>query len=95
MLSNINKDLVKLLKKILTFLKESDDSDWTSESVKEVFSIIKNEIKKLEIGKSINKQKLIREFAPTSSLQEISIENDWADEYLKFSGEFDGLINSI
>ena len=95
MISNINKELLKLLRKILTFLKESNDSDWTSESVKEVFLIIKTEIKKIETGKSINKQKLIREFAPTSSLQKISIENDWADEYLKFSGEFDGLINSI
>ena len=43
-------------------------------------------------GKTLNCDELTLLFAPTGALQETSMANGWADEYLLLSAEFDGLI---
>lgn len=46
----------------------------------------------VELGNELNRDELKLLFAPTGDLQETSIANGWAEEYLSLSAKFDDLI---
>ncbi|WMI70041.1 hypothetical protein [Mangrovimonas sp. YM274] len=89
----------KLLKEILEttidFLSNSVESVWSPLSPEEVIKNLKKQIENLKYDRPIDKILLGVEFAPTSTIQEISIANNWTKEFLKLSAEFDDLIKKI
>ncbi len=89
------QELIKILNKIMYHLGRSIDSEWSPISVNDLSSSIQLEIRKLETNRKINKKQLLLEFLPTSSLQEISMTNNWTDEYLILSSQFDHLIKTV
>ncbi len=84
-----------VLLQISLFLKESTNSVLSEISSEEVLRIILKEINNLSSGKKVDIKKLDLHFAPTSSLQEISMDNNWTEEYLRLSSEYDKLIKIV
>lgn len=79
----------EILIKVIKLLNQSEESDWSSLTPKEVVKNLEIQIAKLERNEKIDKNLLAIEFAPTSTIQEISMANGWSDEYLKLSSKFD------
>ena len=80
-------DIIRQLKEKIT-----DDSDmvWTRyESAKELRDELETYLIDLETDDIICMEKLSFLFLPTASLQEHSISNNWAQEYLNLSQKFD------
>ena len=87
------KNLKEILIKVIDDLNNSVESDWSSLTPKEVVKNLEIQIGKLERNEKIDRHLLEVEFAPTSTIQEISMANGWSDEYLKLSSKFDKEIN--
>ncbi|WP_271766272.1 hypothetical protein [Aquimarina algiphila] len=87
------ENLKEILIKVIDHLNNSVESDWSSLTPKEVVKNLEIQIVKLERNEKIDRDLLEVEFAPTSTIQEISMANGWSDEYLKLSSKFDKEIN--
>lgn len=86
---------VDCLEKTIKFLNHSKESPYTNKTPQNVTNTLNKAIIKLKENKPINKPDLKLEFAPTSSIQEIAIDNGWGEKYLQLSEEFDSLIAEI
>ncbi|WP_109853425.1 hypothetical protein [Aquimarina sp. AU58] len=89
------ENLKEILIKVIELLNQSVESDWSPLTPKEVVKNLEIQICKLERNEKIDKHLLQVEFAPTSTIQEISMANGWNVEYLKLSSKFDEEINKI
>jgi hypothetical protein len=49
----------------------------------------------IEVGDSSRRRELELLFAPTGSIQEVSINSGWADEFLELADRFDSLIKRV
>ena len=59
------------------------------------FLAFERNIEKIKFCDFDTLDKLNMEFAPTSTFQEISLSNGWADEYIKLAEQFDKLYVNI
>lgn len=92
---NTKTRLLELLKRVCFLLDNSKESDWSPLSPKEVKANIETEMDLIRQGLSIDKDQLIIEFLPTSTLQEIAMVNNWHEEYIRLAKKFDLLIQSF
>jgi hypothetical protein len=81
--------LIDILKRCRELAMESQDALYSSSTVLEILAILDRGIVSLECGGQLVGNELKLLFAPTGDLQETSIANGWADEYLLLSAEFD------
>jgi hypothetical protein len=65
---------------------------YASSSVSEVLAVLDRGILALKSDSMPDCRKLTLLFAPTGNLQEMSMENEWAQDYLALSARFDDLI---
>jgi len=89
------ENLKEILIKVIELLNQSEESDWSPLTPKEVVKNLEIEIRRLEKNEKINKHLLELEFAPTSTIQEISMANGWSAEFIKLSSKFDQEIIKI
>ncbi|WP_289032223.1 hypothetical protein [uncultured Paraglaciecola sp.] len=82
-------ELISVLEETLKFLEASEDSIWSDMEVKQTVDLINNAIQALKTTRRVRISKLYYIFLPTAPLQEISIENGWAEEFLELAGKFD------
>lgn len=82
-------NLKKILIEVIDYLNQSQNSDWSPLTPKELVKNLEVQIGKLERNEKVDKNLLRIEFAPTSTIQEISMANGWSDEYLNLSLQFD------
>ena len=90
------EELISILEK--TKLKISDDSDmvWTGyNGAKELRAEIDLYINQIKGGDLNGLEELSKYFLPTSTFQEHSISNGWADEYLRLAEGFDKIYYSL
>lgn len=90
--------LIDILRRVCELLQDSQESDWSPLTAKEVEKNILGSLNKLENGKKLSpsdKLELSVEFEVTSTLQEIAMANDWHHEYLKLANDFDRLIKRV
>lgn len=93
MISNRNGSLIELLTEIIRIV-DSPETDivWTKyNSIEELVSEINSYIDSLKIGDESVIKDINFLFAPTGSLQEISISNDWVDKFIGISSVVDDL----
>lgn len=83
------QELTSVLEETLRFLKKSEDSIWSDMEVKETIDLINKVILALKTTRKIRVSKLYYIFLPTAPIQEISIENGWAEKFLELAGKFD------
>jgi hypothetical protein len=84
--------LIDVLKRCRALTATSQDSDWCSLTAAEIGTTLDRAIALLETRGEIDRAELLLLFAPTGSLQETSMANGWAREYLALSSAFDDLI---
>ena len=89
------ENIKEILNKTIELLNQSIESVWSPLSPVEVIKNLEIQIEKLERNEKIDILKLEVEFAPTSTIQEISIANGWSSKYLKLSSKFDKEIAKI
>ncbi|QQO07619.1 hypothetical protein [Breznakiella homolactica] len=85
-------ELKNTLEKMLILLNQSNDSVYAHQTVSEVKDFITESIKAINRNKEIDKEKLLYLLLPTGSLQEISIENGWGEEFLKLASKVETLV---
>ncbi|CAL2088221.1 hypothetical protein [Tenacibaculum sp. 190524A05c] len=83
------ENLREIIIKTIELLNKSEESDWSPLTPEEVIKNLKTQLEKLNKNEKIDKALLELEFSPTSTIQEISMANNWSNEYLKLSSEFD------
>ena len=90
-------DVINVLKKTKAIIKDIDiDVAWSRfDSEEDVIAALDDHIENLLSHNFSNIWDLIILFAPTGSLQEISISNGWGAEYLALASEFDTAINEL
>jgi hypothetical protein len=89
------ESLKEIIIKTIELLNKSKECDWSPLKPKEVIKNLETQLAKLEKNEKIDRLLLEVEFAPTSTIQEISMANGWSNEYLKLSSKFDKEITKI
>jgi xanthosine utilization system XapX-like protein len=87
--------LKQVLENTIDFLHKSEESLWSPLTPKEVIKNLEAQIENIKNNKRIDSTLLSVEYAPTSSIQEIAMANNWSNKYLELSEEFDKLIKKI
>ena len=84
--------LIDALEETISHLRESESSDWSNISVEEIIRKLEVEISKARNAKLMDVYTLERLFAPTSVIQEISIDNGWGTKFLRIAEVVDEFI---
>jgi hypothetical protein len=86
-------DEIVAIRRTLDLLAGSEDSPYSTRSVAALTKTLNKQLKKLESGRSprslLIRFVLIDLFTPTGDLQEVSISNGWAEEYLSLAEVID------
>lgn len=84
--------IIKLIEIIKLKITANTDLMWTHyNSIEELIAEIDLNSKLLENNDKKGLEFFQLLFLPTGTLQEISIQNGWAEEYLKLAAEFDAI----
>ncbi|MBC7487821.1 MAG: hypothetical protein H7282_13845 [Cytophagaceae bacterium] len=82
--------LIEMLKQIKSRTGKDADTSWSSyDDPQEIREELDEYISQLTEGNEEVLNTLNLLFAPTSTFQELSIANNWSDEYLAMAEEFD------
>jgi len=84
--------LVAILERCANHTTRSQDSPWSYASAGEMSAKLSTAVERAREDKTIGVFGLKLLFAPTGSLQESSMSNGWANEFLALSSEFDEAI---
>ena len=87
------KRLRTILGRVRELCRDSEDSDWSYATIKEILETLDEQISRIDRGESIDMKNLNILMLPTGPLQETSMDNGWAEEYLQLSEEFDAIYN--
>jgi hypothetical protein len=88
--------LIEMLKQIKSYTGKDTDTSWsTYDDPQEVRDELDEYIAKLTDGNESVIDTLNILFAPTSTFQELSIANNWSDEYLAMAEEFDKIYERL
>lgn len=86
----------QLLRKIKAKIQDDTDVLWTHyNDTKTFIEDLESDIKAIENCDRKTLEKIKINFLPTSTYQEISLSNNWSDEFLRIASEFDNLYNRI
>ena len=81
--------LIYALEETVSYLKNSDSTNWSNMPVEEIIRRLEAEIAKARNEKVVDVNLLERLFAPTGVIQEISINNGWGTKFLRVSEVID------
>lgn len=85
--------LIKLINRVKVNMLDNTDMTYSYyETSSELIQILDKCISEIEQGNLKVIDDLAIELAPTSSLQEHSISNEWSNEYLIIAEEFDSIL---
>ncbi len=79
------EELSAAIQKVIEQLEISEDSLWAHYNVNDLIGFLSQIRQDVEENRKIDKAILTILFAPTGSLQEVSIENSWGTEYLRLA----------
>jgi hypothetical protein len=80
------------LEETISYLQNSQSSDWSNMPIDEIIRRLEKEIAKARSLKPMDVNLLERLFAPTGVIQEISIDNGWGTKFLRISEVVDEFI---
>lgn len=84
--------LLKVLRRCRDLVAQSEDSDWSCMDAKDILVSLDHSIHRLEHSLSVEIDHLRFLFVVTGPLQETSMSNGWADEFLVLAEHFDEII---
>ena len=85
-------DLLSVLKRCRELTSRSDDSDWSCMDVKDLSKNLDDAIQRLENSMPVEIKFLRFLFVVTGPLQETSLSNGWAEEFLVLAELFDKIV---
>jgi len=77
--------LATALEETILFLRQSEDSFWSSLPVQEIITQLEGEIRKIKSSENIDAKRLGFLFAPTGCIRDTSIDNGWGYKFLELS----------
>jgi hypothetical protein len=88
------KTMESALAKLISLLGQSEESFYSDQSPNELIEVISTELRHIrKTGKIAKPDNLLFVLAPTNSLQDISIDNGWGDEFLKIAEQIEGALD--
>jgi hypothetical protein len=84
--------LISALEETISYLRQSQSSDWSYMPVEEIIRRLEVEITRARNAKPMDVNLLERLFAPTGAIQEISIDYGWGTRFLRISEIVDEFI---
>ena len=87
-----NVKLITELKKLSGYLNQSTDSMYAHKNVFEIKEFIDETINKIDNNKKIEIDAIYYLIVPTGSLQEISIDNGWDEEFITIANRIEKII---
>lgn len=84
--------LRKILSRCRDLIAQSDDSDWSCMNARDIRARLDHEIQRLDDSLPVDIDELRFLFVVTGPLQETSMSNGWADEFLMLADRFDEII---
>ena len=87
--------LRSILVRLSELCTDSEDFINSHSSSEQIVNILREQIDRIDNGKAVTMNTLSLLIAPTGDLQETSIANDWAEEFLQLSAEFDDIQSGI
>jgi hypothetical protein len=96
MASNMTNELIDIIDQVKRKITDDSDMAWTRfDNAKQLRDELDSCKLQLQTGDKTSVEKLKLLFLPTATLQEHSISNGWADEYLRLAEKFDRLYEII
>lgn len=91
----MNQELIEVINKVKAKISDDSDMMWTHyENATKLRDELEAYTQKLRNGDMGSMERIKLLFLPTASLQEHSISNGWADEYLILAEKFDNLYSN-
>lgn len=88
------KRFISALEETISFLRNSQSSDWANMSVEEIIQELETEIVKAKNAQAIDISLLGFLLSPTGAIQETAIDNGWGDDFLPISEIIDPFTDS-
>ena len=86
----------QLLRRVRAKIQDDTDVLWTHfNDTKSFIEDLESDIKAIENCDRKTLEKIKINFLPTSTYQEISLSNNWGDEFLKIASNFDSIYDSL
>ncbi len=85
--------LIHCLDETIAYLRKSESSEFSPLSPQEVIANLEISKSMLQGDTKFDRMLMEVEFAPTSTIQEISMANQWHRKYLELSNRFDDLLS--
>jgi hypothetical protein len=86
-------EIIEILTIIRSKINSETDVSWTHfNTIEELTQMIDSSIDGLKRNENVVIEELAIHFAPTSTFQELSISNGWAEEYLMLADRFDDAV---
>lgn len=90
-------ELISVLREAQTYLGRAKNSfDWSEwENAEQALRSVDSHIAAVERGDTSRLSDLALLFAPTGSIQEVSVSSDWGDEFLALAKRFDRALEKL
>lgn len=86
----LKKKMIAILTHLVYFLGNSDSSPHAGSSPDELMSVVIANLANMKLnGVLLNPDDMRNMFLPTSSLQEIAIDNEWGSQYAELARHFE------
>ena len=90
------KEVSDIISNIKSRISEETDTIWAGfDNVKTLIKELDSDQKQIELLDFDTLEKIMVEFLPTSTYQELAMSNGWGDEYLKIAQKFDTIHKRI
>lgn len=90
------QNIADILKQLKGFITQKTNTFWTGfESANAFLEELNRDIERIEACDFEALEKVMIEFAPTGTYQELSLSNGWSDDYIKLANKFDKLYNRL
>jgi hypothetical protein len=90
------KEVAEIVGGIKSKINDKTDTVWAGfDNVEILISELESDRKQIEFLNFDALKKIMIEFLPTSTYQELAMSNDWSEEYLKIAKKFDSIYQRI
>lgn len=86
--------LLTALNRVCQLLAESEITVWASVSAQELVDELRSIISQIRHDDPIPWERIALQFAPTSDIQEIALDNGWDDDYMKACDVIDAFVKN-
>jgi len=92
---DLNIKMIRVLTHLAEFLQNSEESLYAEETPEQLLKIVNVNLTSMQTSGTFDcLEKMQSLFLPTASLQDISIDNGWGEQYIELSKDFECAISA-